>query len=173
MFFNSHPHKEDDCFVYILLFATSVFQLTSSQGGWPLHPQEVLFHLLFNSHPHKEDDLTPRFSCNVPSLFSTHILTRRMTLKQETERKLKAFQLTSSQGGWLNSDSLSSITDFSTHILTRRMTYFRCTIPDIYHNFSTHILTRRMTKFVMYDATLTHFSTHILTRRMTIWLCDA
>ena len=100
-----------------------IFQLTSSQGGWPgwLWPSNpvVIFQLtssqggwhrnrcgesgkrqFFNSHPHKEDD---RGAANlIYSIF---------------------FQLTSSQGGWpvflrLFHHSLC----FSTHILIRRMT---------------------------------------------------
>ena len=56
-------------------------------------------------------------------LFSTHILTRRMTAILP-----EYFNLFS----------------FSTHILTRRMTDF--VLCSIYHaDFSTHILTRRMT----------------------------
>ena len=54
------------------------FQLTSSQGGWPI--SWFLYHFLisFNSHPHKEDDHLQ------PSHFAA----------------LFHFQLTSSQGGW-------------------------------------------------------------------------
>ena len=55
---------------------------------------------VFNSHPHKEDDL---FNINVVDLidFSTHILTRRMTIDTQKEY---------------------TRSNFSTHILTRRMT---------------------------------------------------
>ena len=57
---------------------------------------------LFNSHPHKEDDKENQailfYNC-----FSTHILTRRMTLQPK--------------------DDIDKIR-FSTHILTRRMTVF-------------------------------------------------
>ena len=76
----------------------------------------------FNSHPHKEDDRSIRGHVN-PKDFSTHILTRRMTI--------------------LNYWKLSQ-EDFSTHILTRRMTAGLSTyVNQIF--FSTHILTRRMT----------------------------
>ena len=56
IYFNSHPHKEDDAF----------FQL--------LH--ELRQH--FNSHPHKEDDNHVIREKIITSI-STHILTRRMT----------------------------------------------------------------------------------------------
>ena len=56
--------------------------------------------ILFNSHPHKEDD-SGRIARNVFVVFSTHILTRRMTCP---------------------SSICFCIVLFSTHILTRRMT---------------------------------------------------
>ena len=98
------------------------FQLTSSQGGWQLKPSFIVIFLFFNSHPHKEDDNnTTRILCKF--FFSTHILTRRMTLlhacqcyvlslfnshphkeddctHHKTLLLLVTFQLTSSQGGW-------------------------------------------------------------------------
>ena len=55
---------------------------------------------LFNSHPHKEDDVYVKGDIICIS-FSTHILTRRMTLSGISHRILL---------------------HFSTHILTRRMT---------------------------------------------------
>ena len=74
--FNSHPHKEDDVNHSIL----------------------DLQVLLFNSHPHKEDDIRLS-SFSVPQNFSTHILTRRMTVCLEELTEEQIFQLTSSQGG--------------------------------------------------------------------------
>ena len=56
MFFNSHPHKEDD---------------SSAKS-------ESITIEVFNSHPHKEDDF-PSPASNDTIAFSTHILTRRMT----------------------------------------------------------------------------------------------
>ena len=84
--FNSHPHKEDDDGQHVTsnldqIFSThiltrrmtmplreamarSVFQLTSSQGGWrPACAICTAEYAIFNSHPHKEDDFFP---------FSTH-----------------------------------------------------------------------------------------------------
>ena len=75
-FFNSHPHKEDDLESFRLL----------------------LSKFLFNSHPHKEDDV---ISCDFvfDQIFSTHILTRRMTNAMVATGSVLTFQLTSSQGG--------------------------------------------------------------------------
>ena len=52
----------------------------------------------FNSHPHEEDDYG---TCNVRAIYiiSTHILTRRMTMKTVEKRQEAKFQLTSSRGG--------------------------------------------------------------------------
>ena len=120
-FFNSHPHKEDDgswgksfcgrCFSTHILTrrmtnevlqtpATSFFQLTSSQGGWRHGRVWQGKVLLFNSHPHKEDDGSGR-RLDMIECFSTHILTRRMTIGIVPFMHDSNFQLTSSQGGWL------------------------------------------------------------------------
>ena len=80
-FFNSHPHKEDDCGLMMNVFIL----------------------VLFNSHPHKEDDYAFERSYG-KICFSTHILTRRMTVQLVRFARLNM--------------------PFSTHILTRRMTFF-------------------------------------------------
>ena len=54
--------------------------------------------IIFNSHPHMEDD-RQKYHENNCSNFSTHILTRRMTLTKAVDDGTIAFQLTSSQGG--------------------------------------------------------------------------
>ena len=56
-FFNSHPHKEDDA------------------TNWSAYEAAKVF----NSHPHKEDDSFDTRGNRTDYLFSTHILTRRMT----------------------------------------------------------------------------------------------
>ena len=186
--FNSHPHKEDDgtfmvsacelgfsthiltrrmTLVPICLLLFSVFQLTSSQGGWQCTIIATKgWYRLFNSHPHKEDDQFLTWPL-VLRLFSTHILTRRMTSSRLDTLEQLAFQLTSSQGGWLASKIKQLLPLFSTHILTRRMT---CVLLeyDNHTHFSTHILTRRMTITHFLQSQAFYFSTHILTRRMTI-----
>ena len=53
---------------------------------------------LFNSHPHKEDD-DPTATIMDDIRFSTHILTRRMTVFPAYLKCGRSFQLTSSQGG--------------------------------------------------------------------------
>ena len=129
---------------------------------------------IFNSHPHKEDDDGQHVTSNLDQIFSTHILTRRMTMPLREAMARSVFQLTSSQGGWRSSlcdlhgwichfqltssqggwlfsflHTLNGKT-FSTHILTRRMTV-DLDNRVIHVNFSTHILTRRMTAAVAYS----------------------
>ena len=56
--FNSHPHKEDDNKPSNMTYREWIFQLTSSQGGWPTQLSDCCCTTPFNSHPHKEDDYT-------------------------------------------------------------------------------------------------------------------
>ena len=123
-------------------------------------------HFHFNSHPHEEDDLLLHWNI-VFFHISTHILTRRMTNKDDT---------------------LDTLFNISTHILTRRMTsigsYFWISAGDfnshpheeddrnrdpIYarrRHFNSHpheeddAHIRRVWDYI-------DISTHILTRRMT------
>ena len=120
----------------------------------------------FNSHPHKEDDMF--VECLVEDVsFSTHILTRRMTTLPDVPVLCLLFQLTSSQGGWLNTSlSLSGIGTFqltssqggwprdlensakgqifNSH--PHKEDDMGCFPPRLCSDFSTHILTRRMTE---------------------------
>ena len=57
--FNSHPHEEDDILSAELFVAVTYF----------------------NSHPHEEDDGNACAPC-CRRYISTHILTRRMTIRQ-------------------------------------------------------------------------------------------
>ena len=146
VYFNSHPHKEDD----------------RNIQWWDLVKQ------YFNSHPHKEDDVIRFPACKCHIFISTHILTRRMTIKhpfpslimthfnshphKEDDRRTAHDH---SRSWYFNShphkeDDYSfwkklGVTRISTHILTRRMTLY----PGSYRystGISTHILTRRMTQ---------------------------
>ena len=125
MIFNSHPHKEDDT----------------------LSIQTYSLYQFFNSHPHKEDDHHIP-TCTATITFSTHILTRRMTV-------LCIFFCL--QHLFFNSHPHKE----DDHFLSIR--YYN-------YGFSTHILTRRMTFLTHHQLQHSCFSTHILTRRMTV-LC--
>ena len=102
---------------------------------------------LFNSHPHKEDDKENQailfYNC-----FSTHILTRRMTVHDDTS--LGVLQFFNSHphkeddGCWRRKRNSSEVFNSHPHKeddLLPDHKYQHC-------DFSTHILTRRMTHFV-------------------------
>ena len=120
--FNSHPHKEDDSPLEMTYKPTGLFNSHPHKENDPFRSEQSLKDNLFNSHPHKEDDVF-LFLFLFTRIFSTHILTRRMT----------------NWGTW----GCWRIR-FSTHILTRRMT--KSSNDNLCpYCFSTHILTRRMT----------------------------
>ena len=122
LYFNSHPHEEDDAasrplckaiFIstHILTKRMTLVQQLPWQCSWyfnshpheeddPFRNQKIVFQIHFNSHPHEEDDSWERVFNNIEDI-STHILTKRMT-----------------------TSFLSSVLPFtiSTHILTKRMT---------------------------------------------------
>ena len=99
--FNSHPHEEDDLRQTLQVQPVRLFQLTSSRRGWPC---EILW-----------------FICSF--FISTHILTKRMTFSVSNPLQ---------------------VNPISTHILTKRMTVTG--LPRYFVRFiSTHILTKRMT----------------------------
>ena len=78
----------------------TLFQLTSSRGGWLRYPLSFLRRKYFNSHPHEEDDEFKDGRNTGRGFISTHILTRRMTTHWTARRCSQVFQLTSSRGGW-------------------------------------------------------------------------
>ena len=87
MYFNSHPHEEDD---FSLILQMDVFTHFNS------HPHEEDDHgralkniqiNYFNSHPHEEDDDIYIAMCYEYSI-STHILTKRMTHPRHRQRRL-------------------------------------------------------------------------------------
>ena len=97
-FFNSHPHKEDDAtdhwFDTAKDFSTHILTRRMTDPVYRLSDRKCFF----NSHPHKEDDMF--VECLVEDVsFSTHILTRRMTTLPDVPVLCLLFQLTSSQGG--------------------------------------------------------------------------
>ena len=46
-YFNSHPHKEDDFIFPQYFHIFNIFQLTSSQGGWPSTTGKMIFYVVF------------------------------------------------------------------------------------------------------------------------------
>ena len=104
IYFNSHPHEEDDLPLRPLYhtFYISTHILTKRMTIRPLN--DTIPVLYFNSHPHEEDDrftapfMAPSKYFNshpheeddrvyktdpIRSSISTHILTKRMTVQQQ------------------------------------------------------------------------------------------
>ena len=144
----------------------------------------------FNSHPHKEDD-QPIDGRKSFYNFSTHILTRRMTLSRRSIKSCKTFQLTSSQGGWhllyrfypvaflFNSHphkeddvNVMLLNAHSVFQLTSSQGGWLYTMTPVWVscNFSTHILTRRMTSL---STEGNHSITFQLTSSQGGWLGSA
>ena len=119
--FNSHPHKEDDDTHKRAISCREFFNShPHKEDDWNIPPLQIS-GAFFNSHPHMEDDGAGN-GLPFTIMFSTHILTRRMTLASSRLTTLFAFfnshphkeddnvafsnvamtthfQLTSSQGG--------------------------------------------------------------------------
>ena len=117
MFFNSHPHKEDDNIITVGVMLIGVF----------------------NSHPHKEDDIDRWFRNLSDFYFSTHILTRRMTALRRKVQAYPSFSthiLTRRMTSYYSSVFCSW--NFSTHILTRRMTATKQPVSNSLSFFNSH-----------------------------------
>ena len=81
-------------------FSSSSFQLTSSQGGWQKIPYIIEIKSVFQLTSSQGGWRMERGNRNHPAIFSTHIVTRRMTFSSSQYSHSHPFQLTSSQGGW-------------------------------------------------------------------------
>ena len=148
-------------------FAPILFQLTSSRRGWQSIQtiQEPMKY--FNSHPHEEDDEESNKHSNACDI-STHILTKRMTIKLLISRKRKSFQLTSSRRGWPAQEIvLSEPVSISTHILTKRMTE-QAWQRKIRREFQLTSSRRGWPMRSWHWCWPFRISTHILTKRMTV-----
>ena len=79
-YFNSQPHKEADVTVFVNDLPTESFQLTASQGGWPLYVNNYFIFFLFQLTASQGGWPIWKMPSVWPFLF----------------------QLTASQGGWLS-----------------------------------------------------------------------
>ena len=146
-------------------FAT--FQLTSSQGGWPFRIVTYLYSIVFSTHI-----LTRRMTMNVATddvseNFSTHILTRRMTICIVVDELISTFQLTSSQGGWPRTESICSIRKFFNSHPHKEDDFWTSFYPVQLRFFNSHPHKEDDYVWVLLPYMIV-FSTHILTRRMTL-----
>ena len=78
----------------------AVFQLTSSRRGWQLALQNFHFIRIFQLTSSRRGWQYKETLQACLQGISTHILTKRMTCKEKTERSEELFQLTSSRRGW-------------------------------------------------------------------------
>ena len=121
VYFNSHPHEEDDHNQQRFLISQNISThiLTRRMTKSIVRKRVDRYH--FNSHPHEEDDIMLEIVDDT-HIISTHILTRRMTehglIRAKNHRYFNShpheeddprsfsyqqhfciFQLTSSRGG--------------------------------------------------------------------------
>ena len=101
VYFNSHPHKEDDSFrCYCCICIMSIFQLTSSQGGWLTYKDQKVRKEIFQLTSSQGGwpfihgsgwgmTVFQLTSSQGGWRYSSHVLPLKIL-----------FQLTSSQGGW-------------------------------------------------------------------------
>ena len=124
LYFNSHPHEEDDdvsrlqpqtkevISTHILTkrmtnsvsepLAFCVFQLTSSRRGWQSVQRLEVPETDFNSHPHEEDDSPSSRQYQLREHFNSHPHEEDDISPTSGSFAKIPFQLTSSRRGWLN-----------------------------------------------------------------------
>ena len=162
LYFNSHPHEEDD-----LSFSYSLFRLSTISTHILTKRMTLLFKAFaqslqyFNSHPHEEDDVRPQDPFLISLNISTHILTKRMTCTSTTGKCV--YNYFNSHPHEEDDDMQpGDIIEYtiSTHILTKRMTK-RCRLSYNHLYISTHILTKRMTATYCPECRkIRHFNSH-------------
>ena len=146
IYFNSHPHEEDDAKAgeQICEICISTHILTKRMTT-PYFMNTPPF-LYFNSHPHEEDDITG--TCNILWIgyFNSH--------PHEEDDLLGMI--------------LILIKEISTHILTKRMTVYQMHHADHQNHFNSHPH-EEDDCFTKRNFTNGSISTHILTKRMTMY----
>ncbi len=145
MYFNSHPHEEDDVILPALSFLICISTHILTKRMTRLFIVHALRHIYFNSHPHEEDDSFPLQYFPVSLYFNSHP-------HEEDD-------------SFLNTTSCAY--DISTHILTKRMTGYKERGKEGTYHFNSHpheeddeVQGRLQSR--------EYISTHILTKRMTL-----
>ena len=165
-YFNSHPHEEDDCFVFasvimwhisthiltkrmtllcMLWIKYATFQLTSSRRGWRM---------------------VSWVECPKNKI-STHILTKRMTKSVNSGCAFITFQLTSSRRGWLQQYQFRvHLWYFNSH--PHEEDDDTVNVNSLLHQyFNSHPHEEDDLLHIFLLPGLCNISTHILTKRMT------
>ena len=144
-----------------------VFQLTASQGGWPLLLCRFCQHSHFNSQPHKEADYAGFEEVFRAVYFNSQPHKEADADSEETRMVVGYFNSQPHKEADLIDASSWRTLEISTHSLTRRLTKYLKSITKI-ANISTHSLTRRLTIFSRNIINNKVISTHSLTRRLTV-----
>ena len=121
-YFNSHPHKEDDCTQLVTSESHWEFQLTSSQGGWHGITWHLTSQRYFNSHPHKEDDDLCIIFIAFPGYFNSHPHKEDDSARPVLRCDPRHFNSHPHKEDDHACDYIQCCFNISTHILTRRMT---------------------------------------------------
>ena len=98
--FNSHPHEEDDRGILGGYRGIWVFQLTSSRRGWHYETDYGSDRLTFQLTSSRRGWPCGTYNIGGQEAISTHILTKRMTGLKILSWFPQIFQLTSSRRGW-------------------------------------------------------------------------
>ena len=99
IYFNSHPHEEDDRNTLYFIMARKYFNSHPHEEDDRNRSRAAVQKRYFNSHPHEEDDQCLAVYHH-REVISTHILTKRMTITAGVNLIFQlAFQLTSSRRG--------------------------------------------------------------------------
>ena len=97
-YFNSHPHEEDDNGDALIISTIVYFNSHPHEEDDVGRTISLCTYSHFNSHPHEEDDPIALKDAGI-SFISTHILTKRMTSSNSNCTTAPSFQLTSSRRG--------------------------------------------------------------------------
>ena len=123
IYFNSHPHEEDDKQTVGAQYMCFAFQLTSSRRGWQghtwSHSLKETFQLTSSRRGWPKDEEISE----VMDIFQLTSSRRGWLPCHLKHRRWLLFQLTSSRRGWQWKLPKIKLPHFiSTHILTKRMT---------------------------------------------------
>ena len=124
--FNSQPHKEADVRRAYKKAQALIFQLTASQGGWPIYN-------MIKRHGEKFQLTASQGGWLNADIYIDDKAVFQLTASQGGWRRMnlciisrRSFQLTASQGGWRRiSGNEPDACIISTHSLTRRLTSYR------------------------------------------------
>ena len=160
IYFNSHPHEEDDQLRDYFSCSQTHFNSHPHEEDDGVEARKKKRDENFNSHPHEEDDTAINVSQNINRYFNSHPHEEDDLVMSHLQIQLMYFNSHPHEedDSWIRTERCRM--DISTHILTKRMTeeaneYARK------KNISTHILTKRMTCTSTSGSSLPcHFNSH-------------